>query len=346
MSAPRTMFWLTPEERDALGLEPDAALVEIDRDKSSQGEHFQSSKFSSLDGARDGLPGLSMSGEPVSPVRLAKLEQHLPGAQLVRWSRDCDVLMLLMKSHVDIVFAGECKWSSRACLLIDARVRPAHAVWSHGEQRFLLRFNRGEVTLFKATLASIPAPDIASFLGQAVAQQWLVELAMGMAQSPSPFQRAAAAGVLARLWSSPDKTGRLRTREWLSAGHADPTAAAVRWVQDLGHERRELIESSALRELDALERSLDGLIDIALEDPDAANAIGRSWLHRRDDLQSVLFLLRRADAGGALARAVVKLDEHAARHQELWRLFELHADERLRAISWQEPDAWWGLLFV
>lgn len=346
MSAPRTMFWLTPEDGDALSLEPDALLVEVDRDKSTQGEHSQSSKSFSSDGPRDELPRLSMSGESFSPVRLEKLEQYLSGAQLVRWSRDCDVVMLSMKSHVDIVFAGECSWLSQECLLIDARTRPAHAVWSHGEQRCLLRFNRGEVTLFKATLASIPAPDIDSFLGQAGAQQWLVELARGMAQSQSSFQKAAAAGVLARLWSSPDKTGRLRTREWLSAGHEDPTAAAVRWVQELGHERRELIESLALRELNALERSLDDLIDVALEDPDAANAIGRSWLHRRDDLQSVLFLLRRADAGGALARAVVKLDERADRHQELWRLLELHADERLRAISWQEPDAWWGLLIV
>ncbi|RKH11166.1 hypothetical protein D7V97_11825 [Corallococcus sp. CA053C] len=111
-------------------------------------------------------------------------------------------------------------------------------------------------------------------------------------------------------------------------------------------DQQELIESSAIYEWHEIEKEFEDIIELNQEDPDSIHEMARAWIHRRDDLQSVMFLLRRADIGSAIARGLSKFDARAAAYRELWSLIDLRDDERLCSVSWQEPDSWWGSIVV
>jgi hypothetical protein len=69
----------------------------------------------------------------------------------------------------------------------------------------------------------------------------------------------------------------------------------------------------------------------------------RSWLHRRDDLESVAFVLTRANVDVEVVRnALAAVDREAGLRQEMWAFSEALDDARLSSVSWQEPEAWWA----
>jgi hypothetical protein len=66
---------------------------------------------------------------------------------------------------------------------------------------------------------------------------------------------------------------------------------------------------------------------------------------RRDNLESVAFVLAAGERGGPLADALEAVDEEAGhRFAVLAAVGCFPDDDRLAAVSWQEPDAWWGVL--
>ncbi|WP_147444776.1 hypothetical protein [Corallococcus sp. CA053C] len=293
------------------------------------------------------------------PLQLDSLRALLPGGELSSWQREQRVLFLATTAQQpSIRFAGAWSWIRDGLAFLDVRERPAYVLGHHDDLVWVLRMEQTGLMLFMQSKwpadtnwepskpPEIPAPDIDRLLGQTVVQTWLLKLAKEFAESRRPFKRVAAAGVLARLWSSPNKTSRERTQKWLSAGHMDPTAAAVKWFQMLEADQQELIESSAIYEWHEIEKEFEDIIELNQEDPDSIHEMARAWIHRRDDLQSVMFLLRRADIGSAIARGLSKFDARAAAYRELWSLIDLRDDERLCSVSWQEPDSWWGSIVV
>lgn len=353
-----SMNGLTPEELGILGLARDIELEPVERVVLPNGLEATSG------GSSPELPRtraewndlLVRDTEPLeSPFE--KLRSFLQDGTLSRWRRDARVLFLETgNTQTELHLSGACSWIGKSIAVLDARERPAYVHGRFDDAVWVLRSSPTELTLFVEMKMSgetdwepdrppeIPAPDIDSFVGRTVVQPWLLLLAKNMASASRPFSRVAAAGILARLWSSPDKAAREQNKKWLNDGHSDPTTAALDWFKGLGVESRELIEGSVIYEWKELESSFEELVQTALEDPDAFEESGRKWLHRRDDLESVLFFLRRVDVGSAISRGLAKFDKRVAGYRELWSMLELHDDERLRAVSWQHPDDWWGAL--
>ncbi len=187
-----------------------------------------------------------------------------------------------------------------------------------------------------AAPADVGIPDVASWASAAQAEGWLAETAVRLAAGPSAVERAAAAGVLARLWTPPEGGAiaaadhpRERVRAWVGALPADTLAAL---------ETRAVERAWALVERIA---DLDGLPD-PVRDAEVA-----SLVRDRDDLQSVRRALRLGGAGSRLAEALALVDRTAAEHMSALadHLPALDADpdaDRWSAVAWQEPDAWWA----
>lgn len=355
-----SMNGLTPEELDVLGIARDTELDPVERMAfPSEFEATSSGVSPELPRAQAGWDALIAQDLERLPSQLQELRSILQDGMLSRWRKDARVLFMETgNAQTQIHLAGSCSWIRDGLALIDPRERPAYIHGISGDAVWVLRSCGTDLTLFMeskileemdwepAKSPEISAPDIDSFVGQAVVQPWLLLLTKSMASASKPFSRVAAAGVLARLWSSPGRAGREQNKKWLDGGHLDPTAAALGWFSKLGIESRELIESSAIYEWNELEKSFEQLVHTALEDPDALDESGREWLHRRDDLEAVLFLLRRVDAGGAIARSLADFDQHVTGYRELWRLLDVRDDARLRTVSWQHPEDWWGALVL
>lgn len=177
---------------------------------------------------------------------------------------------------------------------------------------------------------SLPAPPVAEWATLARAEPWLARAAAELAEAPGHVERAAAAGLLARLWSPP-----------LDAPRTVPPREAVRaWAHDLPPGALDQLERTASRRADALAQALEG------HDP-VDEAAARSIALRRDDLQSVRRVLRLAGRGTHLSDALAEVDRVAAAQTSrltdaLPPLDDDPLAERWIAVAGQEPDAWWA----
>jgi hypothetical protein len=73
----------------------------------------------------------------------------------------------------------------------------------------------------------------------------------------------------------------------------------------------------------------------------------RRLAHERDDLESVAFVLGVAGGGTVLREVLDEVDREVANRLLGYTLLTvLGDDDRLAAVAWQEPDAWWGALAI
>lgn len=192
---------------------------------------------------------------------------------------------------------------------------------------------------------SLDSPPLATLLGDIETQSWLIEEANAMLASGSVVSIAVGVAMAARLWF-PRHSGSdlLAWMQRVAAGD-EPRARAVAWFRGLDESARLEIERAALRETESLARRLPALRDDIARNPSAARESARSWLHRRDDLESLLWLSKCAGDGAALGSVLEDLDRRAAVFHSMWSVLESFADDpRLSNVAWQQPDAWWGLL--
>lgn len=179
----------------------------------------------------------------------------------------------------------------------------------------------------------VTAPDVAAWAASGGVEPWLAEAATRLAAGPSPVERAAAAGVIARLWDAetpiaPADHPRERVRAWLAAQPEGAVAA---------------LETRAVERAWSLAERIAELADLP---EDARDAEVAALVRERDDLQSVRRVLRLGGAGIRLAEALQRLDRLAAEHMSaladhLPALADDPDADRWRAVAWQEPDAWW-----
>lgn len=189
----------------------------------------------------------------------------------------------------------------------------------------------------------VPAPNLGAMFDAYELQPWLRKLAGELAASPSDVDRFAAVGVAVRLRESrPDDAAAA-----LAAALADPSslplAKASSWVATLTEETLEETETLAAEE--AWRLADDVRRDTGPGEDDASDGSELLRLaHRRDDLESILFLLRKATParGDLLSAALQNLDAQVSRKLVIPASAPALDDVRLAAICWQDPMAWWG----
>lgn len=183
----------------------------------------------------------------------------------------------------------------------------------------------------------------AAMLGAQQAGQtpWMAEAIERLLVQPTPTDAAMAFGLVARL--APPTAG--ASIDALAA--APPTwRAGVDWLATQQPATIARIERDLLRRAATITDDLDRIVDdLAVEAPrEQLEAVAVAWLHRRDDLESAALLLDRLGRGEKVRAALAQVDAAVRAHgTALSEIGPLSDDERLAAVAWQEPDAWWGL---
>lgn len=166
---------------------------------------------------------------------------------------------------------------------------------------------------------------------------WLKQAVLRHLESGSPTDVAMAFGLVARLGPTAASVEAVLCAP-------PPESAGVAWLRRLDPSVRAHFENRVIDEADLLIADLSHVEAAVSEDSDDARALAREWLHRRDDLESAVFLLERAGDASSGRTALVAVDREAAHRQAVWAMLEPIEDERLKEVWWQEPDAWWSVL--
>lgn len=183
----------------------------------------------------------------------------------------------------------------------------------------------------------VPPPTLATLLGGHTCAAWLRERHDALARSPAMVERAAAVGLVARLWCPEDRA----TRAAVLAGDAEhPCDVAVRWLRSLDFEARSTLEALAYQRAARMRDAFFALVD-ADEDPTEADLL--ALLYERDILESVRVLLAYVGHGRNLGRELALTDVAAVTcYSAMPVTAGIEADPLLRAVFLAEPDAWWG----
>jgi hypothetical protein len=153
-------------------------------------------------------------------------------------------------------------------------------------------------------------------------------------------ERAAAVGLVARMWCPEDRA----TRDAVLAGEAEhPAEVATRWVRSLDSETRSVLYGLTIQRAARMRDAFFALVD-AGEDPSEADLL--ALLYERDALESVRALFAYAGPPGhgrSLARELDMADVAAVTCYSAMPVTPgIEADPLLRAVFLAEPDAWWG----
>ncbi|ATB32747.1 hypothetical protein [Melittangium boletus] len=357
------MKQLTSKVIAELGLELDTELTSVayapaPNDPVAQGRATASEM------SRSGKLAELLRAAPVfNQIQLEGLAERLPGLQLRRWLSDpCIVLVEAGPVRGSKSFGAHEWLDEGASLVLDSRQEPTFVRLEGSTRVCILSCQQGNVELLEAAtptssaaldalekwhptpVPDVPKPDIRALTVGCQVQNWLLAEAEQMASAAWPLRRLCAAGLVARLWSPKDSR---KLQESLT--HAlnpswGPKKATVDWFRALDQGVRHQAESSAMEEADELGQQFPALQAHVLLNPESATSHCLQWLLNRDDLECALFLLRCTETGESLEGKLAELDRHASEFESLWAMLDVSENERLRAVAWQEPEAWWGQL--
>ena len=177
-----------------------------------------------------------------------------------------------------------------------------------------------------------PAPE--AILGGMPTASWLRDHSSKLATSTQTTDRIAALGLLARLWM-PEKK---------NTATAHPVENVRAWVSSLPTEAFSEIANKATAEAAALCDAFATLPSALPLDNEQAKEHIRQLCYRRDDLESILAVLRMKNQEQQLRDYLKLVDLEAESQLSALSLVEGLSDERLEEVSWQEPLSWWGRL--
>lgn len=181
----------------------------------------------------------------------------------------------------------------------------------------------------------VSPPSLADLLAGRPCADWLEQRIEKLAAAPTLVERAAAVGVVVRLWE-PTAADRAAI---LDGQTADPSEPAAAWVAALGASRSALAHLG-LHRAASLRDAFD-LLPTRDDDPSDDEVL--ALLEERDALESVRVLLSLAGEGLPLARALAVTDAVAA---TTWSAIapsdRLRNDPLLRAVFRSEPESFWG----
>lgn len=191
-----------------------------------------------------------------------------------------------------------------------------------------------------APLLDIPGLDV--LCGGAGAAAWIREEHARVARHPADgFEALSVAGTVGRLWSPRGAdVGPAEALRRLMADD-DPAAHARRWVVSLPEAVLRTAEELALVATSALADAIADAAETTPDEPDEALCLAE----QRDQLESVRVALRWAGRGTSLSAALERADRAAAVRCTWFRYCAERvapSSGRLRAVAWQEPNAWWG----
>ncbi len=189
----------------------------------------------------------------------------------------------------------------------------------------------------------VDVPPVAHWTHALAIEPWLAACLASREDSPVLLDRFAVVGLLGRLWS-PVTTADVAAAMTFSLEGAGPGQAGRKWWANLPEGVRNSAVQAALVQVDDLSDALPALQRLVAAEPEVAVPDLLDWLHRRDDLASLLFLAQGTLAQTVLAEALRALDEEAFAYQSQWAFVPAFNDDRLLAVASAEPDAWWGSL--
>jgi hypothetical protein len=165
-------------------------------------------------------------------------------------------------------------------------------------------------------------------------EPWLIEQAVGVAESARGYSMAAAVGLVARLQL--EQVGTPLSLVGLAQRRADE------WFCQQNYSE---IESAVLSDLPRARALLDSLDQAIEQDLNTVTAVARKFVKLRDDLESVRWLLTRQQSATAVSAKLAALDAIVADGHSRWlAVGDLSADVRIAAVSWQFPELWWSVL--
>jgi hypothetical protein len=196
-----------------------------------------------------------------------------------------------------------------------------------------------------ADLEVQPAPDFITasdclIWAQSVqAEPWLQQVVAELASQKNSIADAAAAGVFARLWTPPSPDAPMDA-------HDLPRELVRAWIGAASGEQREALEQHAVERAWSLSEDLEGVVTESVSgDARTAGIRLQEIVQQRDNLQSVLRVLKLGGGGSRLADALGGVDALATEGgipALLPAPDEGEGGDRWMAVAWQEPEAWWS----
>lgn len=189
---------------------------------------------------------------------------------------------------------------------------------------------------------TIDVPDPEALAAPWSMPGWLRDIATMLARSPSPFDRAASVGLVARLWTPARLEDVPGVVDALVSGADGPASRAVSWARSLAPEAVDAIEQIAVERAATAAASLDAVGAVVAHDPAAGVSIVEELLRERDRLASVELVLGATGRTERIERALDALDEVASANVSAMIWARPRADGWLRAVWTAEPRAWWA----
>ncbi|MDP3277916.1 MAG: hypothetical protein Q8Q09_22215 [Deltaproteobacteria bacterium] len=250
--------------------------------------------------------------------------------------------------------------NAQGTLVLDGRDpgHPAFALMQHGGSHIVLELLGSHVRVSTVAVASeeavrlgdlsapIEVPEMEQVMGECSMADWM-EKKLSIALHAGPFERVAAVGTAARLWSTDAARQRGVDVFALLRERRGPLDRARDWFGSLSDAHRGAVFDGGYAEIDRLHDELASLLAACADSPERATRLALSWLERRDDLQSVLVLAERGDNAAALRAALTDLDREAQTYATTWGEIDLRgASPQLEACADEESYQWWAELVL
>jgi hypothetical protein len=179
-------------------------------------------------------------------------------------------------------------------------------------------------------------------------EHWLLDEACELAERGSLAWSAAALGLVARLHepSAEDPSALLAAVLAAKATLPSPRAAVQRWFAERSAHEINEVERDALLACDRAADSLAALSIAVEQDRPELAAMARRWVKTRDDLEALREALTVAGRSSAMDARLDQLDREASAQLSMFSQTARLDGPRWRAVSWQQPQLWWGGLAV
>ena len=294
----------------------------------------------------EGFVATAADGDSLNPALLDALasEPHfsadeglatLLGAAVERWEANPTIVAL--HGDLDVVDDAGSVTQLLGRWIIDTRGDGGAVLARQGPKAIAVMGRAGAITV-AAVVPQPHIPDPDDLLAASSAPAWLIERATDW-RGGTLVDQAASVGLIGRLATALTNDPKPAVAALL-AGDPTPTSRAADAAAALPNDELRAIASAALtqcRDLQTRMTSRPG--DVSTE----AASFWHALAVDRDKLESVAWVLAASDAHEPVRAALIELDREIAMHlSELEANAEDIDDPHLGAVSWQEPEHWWG----
>jgi hypothetical protein len=308
--------------------------------------------------------GKGLSSEPMPFQLLAAFDEDAPNSSsiktpaafpvhsLKRWDAHTEAFYFEAEEGCIVDTAGDVEAEDNRYMLNskDGKMAALRVCLPAGDEFFFVAEN-GDIEFYQKPHTQMPAdlnpaqwqlqvttPSIEELTGDATCEEWLHTAVESGLCAADAWTQTAAVGLLARFWGADNLLQKIQT------GWQSPTERVVAWAKTLSSHQLNLLTQTVHAELDALYINFEELHRAVISEAPRAQDIATMIWKRRDTIESVVFILKAAGPNPAIDVALRGADQNAESQTALFDNLSIEVDEHLSAVSWQEPDAWWGAL--